>query len=395
MAMPLTGKRILILDHVLIVNQIPIHGPGLNLFNSFKSGNPASIEYFAHCLDGQSKSYYARYEGAETRTVFVGLPLRWVPAPFSFGYGVLYSFARFVFSRHDLCIAVNPLNFLAGYLLRACGRVGRLVSYAADYSERRFSNRTLNTIYHALDRFSVRHADQVWSVSQTICDLRRRQGVPEDRNHHIPNSPVLAQFRPGDAATISRSSIAYVFGGSLRESDLRAKHHFDWLFEALGVLARKCPHVRLLLIGRGDFKTQLESLIPDPSLLRHIDFLDIEDRGKLIETLCHSAIGVAFYDLSGADHLRFGDSMKIREYFAAGLPAVTTPGHSVAAEVQSQGVGFVVRNVDECVKALDTLLQNDDIYFPMRQRVLAYAAKTDKSVLIESALARLMPDAQK
>ena len=134
-----------------------------------------------------------------------------------------------------------------------------------------------------------------------------------------------------------------------------------------------------------------ERMMPTGTVADHVVFLDVEDRGVLINELCQSAIGIALYDLSGAEHLRYGDSMKLREYFAAGLPSITTPGHSVADEVFEHGLGAVVKTSDECLEALDRLLHDDTSYFAIRKRVLAYALATDKAALMTNALTRILP----
>jgi glycosyltransferase involved in cell wall biosynthesis len=386
----LDGRRVLILDHAIIVNRIPVHGPGLNMYATLQAFKPESVEYVAHCLNNENRTYDAKWDMQGASARFRGLPLRWLPRCVGFLYCMVYSVLAFMWRRHDLCIAVNPLNFISAFVLQMLGRVDKTILYSADYSEKRFNSCVLDDVYHRLDRFALRHADQVWSVSHAICSLRRTQGVPEDRNWHMPNGPVMAQFTPLKDEEIARHQIVYVFGAITRASDLMVKHHFDWVFKALEVLVAKDNRIRLLLIGRGDFRGSFQAILPE-SLASHVLFLDIEDRASLVKKLCESAIGIALYDLSGADHLRYGDSMKLREYFAAGMPSITTPGHSVAVEVAEHNLGAVVGSAEECLEALDGLLHDDDSFFAMRRRVLAYAQATDKAVLAAVALARLLP----
>lgn len=387
----LDGRCVLILDHAIIVNRIPVHGPGLNLFSTLQVFGPRSVEYFAHCLNSENRTYYAEWDARGNRTRFRGLALRRLPRCAGFLYCAVYSVLAFIWRRHDLCIAVNPLNFMAARVLQVLGRVNKTVVYSADYSAQRFDSRALNRVYHWLDRFALRHADEVWGVSQAICALRRAHGVPAERNWHMPNGPVLTQFSPENDEMIARHQIVYVFGANTRASDLMVKHHFDWVFQALEVLTAKDRRIKLLLIGRGDFRETFERAMPLGAVAGHVDFLDIEERGTFVKKLCESAIGIALYDLSGAEHLRYGDSMKLREYFAAGLPSVTTPGHSVADEVSEHGLGAVVRTSAECLDALDRLLHDDAHFFALRKRVLAYAQATDKAVLTAAALARIFP----
>jgi len=387
----LDGRCVLILDHAIIVNRIPVHGPGLNLFSALQAFGPRSVEYFAHCLNNENRTYYAEWDARGKSSRFRGLALWRLPRLVGFLYCAVYSVLAFIWHRHDLCIAVNPLNFMAARVLQVLGRVNKIVLYSADYSVQRFDSRVLNRVYHWLDNFALRHADEVWGVSQAICNLRRAHGVPAERNWHIPNGPVLTQFSPKKDEEITRHQIVYVFGANTRASDLMVKHHFDWVFQALERLTEKDSRIRLLLIGRGDFRETFERVMPLGALAGYVDFLDIEERGAFVKKLCESAIGIALYDLSGAEHLRYGDSMKLREYFAAGLPSITTPGHSVADEVAGHSLGAVVRTSAECLDALDRLLHDDVHFFALRKRVLAYAQATDKAVLAAAAIARIFP----
>lgn len=384
----LENKKILILDHAIFVNEIPIHGPGLNIYNTFKTMSPESIEYFAHCLDGINKSYSCKYCFEKEEIQKAGLPLKFIAAPFSFVYCICYSFLKFLFASHDICIAVNPLNFLSCYMLKCFGRVKKTVFYTADYSENRFSNKILNNIYKSCDRFSVKYADSVWNVSKTICATRKQQGVSDSKNCHIPNSPVLSHFEEYLESEHSKYQIVYVFGTISKSSDLFANHQFDLLMETIDYLVEKEDKIQLLLIGRGNFEKYFQSIMTE-KLLKHIRFCDIEDRKVYIKTLCASSIGVAFYNLSGAAHLKFGDSMKIREYFAAGLPAITTPGHSLAYEIKEHQLGFVVETLDDCKMAFEKLLFDENLYSAIQQRVKKYAIETDKVKTILPALEKL------
>lgn len=389
----LDGLRVVILDHAIIVNRIPLHGPGLNMFATLQAFGPRSVEYFAHCLNNENRTYYAEWDAHGKRTRFTGIALRWLPQSVGFLYCIVYSVLAFIWRRHDLCIAVNPLNFMAARVLQILGRVNKTVVYSADYSVQRFDNGALNRVYHWLDHYALRHADEVWGVSRAICILRQTYGVPAERNWHMPNGPVLTQFTQLKDREIERHQLVYVFGANTRASDLMAKHHFDWVFQALEVLTAKDHRIRLLLIGRGDFRAIFARVLPVGTPTNHLEFLDIEERGVFVKKLCESAIGIALYDLNGAEHLRYGDSMKLREYFAAGLPSITTPGHSVADEVAEHGLGALVRTSAECLGVLDRLLHDDALFFAMRRRVLAYAQATDKAALTAAALARILPSA--
>ncbi len=379
-------SRILILDHVLFVDKIPIHGPGLSVYSALKTTSVKSLEYCAHCLECRENTLYISYKNTVEVKKRKGIPLGIMPAPVAYFYVLVSTIFHYLFSQYDLCIALNPLNFLACYFLAKLGRISHTVFYAADYSHSRFSSQLLNKIYARCDAFAARHADQVWSVSSTICAVRTRQNVSIERNLHIPNSPLLAEFTVPFTGTKKRDEIVYVFGTVSKVSDLFSNHHFDLLLDAVKDIIQGHTHLHVSLIGRGDMAHLFAPIISERTLENHVSYYDITDRAKYIDALRSAAIGVAFYNMSGADHLKYGDSMKIREYIAAGLPVITTPGHSLAVDVDAEKIGYVVRTKEECVHALQSLACNATLYKEIEARVRRYALKTDKAQCISNAL---------
>ena len=69
-------------------------------------------------------------------------------------------------------------------------------------------------------------------------------------------------------------------------------------------------------------------------------------------------IGFALYTTRAAWNA-YRDSLKMREYFASGLPAITTGGHPLARDLEARGAGAVVTTPAEVAAAVDRLLQPD------------------------------------
>lgn len=46
-------------------------------------------------------------------------------------------------------------------------------------------------MYHAIDLYCVRHADEVWSVSTRICEVRRKIGLAEEKMYLFLTSLLL------------------------------------------------------------------------------------------------------------------------------------------------------------------------------------------------------------
>ncbi|MEK6878812.1 MAG: hypothetical protein AABY22_04355, partial [Nanoarchaeota archaeon] len=70
--------------------------------------------------------------------------------------------------KFDLFIGIDPLNALAGIILRTFGRTNKVIYYTIDYFTPRFGNKILNTIYHSIDKFCVRFCDETWNLSSAM-----------------------------------------------------------------------------------------------------------------------------------------------------------------------------------------------------------------------------------
>jgi hypothetical protein len=75
---------------------------------------------------------------------------------------------------YDLYVGYDPLNCVSGLLLRRMGKVKRVIFYSIDFVPIRFENKLLNFIYHQLEIYCVKRADEVWNVSPRIAEGREK-----------------------------------------------------------------------------------------------------------------------------------------------------------------------------------------------------------------------------
>ena len=72
-------------------------------------------------------------------------------------------------------IGYNNLNALSGIILRKLGKVSQTIYYVIDYTPKRFNNRLLNYIFHKIDQFCIKYADETWSLNEkAMHDARKR-----------------------------------------------------------------------------------------------------------------------------------------------------------------------------------------------------------------------------
>lgn len=230
-------------------------------------------------------------------------------------------------------IGADPLNALIGLILRKLGRVRKAVYYSVDYSPNRFSNRTLNRIYHYLDRLCAARSDFVWNVSSRITDMRSSLGVSDYRNLFVPNVPstmAVSKFR-----NESRDINSIVTIGRLDE-----QQDYKGLIRAILTLLDDYPRLTLTIIGDGPLSGLLIDYVKEQRLDRVVRFTGFLSNEQALRAISRSGIGCALY--SGAFQWNvYGDSMKCREYLALGLPILTNDTHSTVTDIREYGAGVI------------------------------------------------------
>lgn len=364
------------MTHATMVNGRSVFGPSHNVTDHLR-GRGQSALLVAHPLGGPGSTELLHYDGKdlccrhEIVLPFAG-PLRWITE-------LVFNLAVLVRMRRALQIIVDPLNQLAAALASGFGMLERNnVFYGVDYAEDRFHSRALNRAYHVLDRCAVRTARAVWSVSMPLVEVRRRQGVPPERNHLVTNAPPIGArtVRPRHAR---RPMSAVLMGNFERGYDLSS------LVRAFSGLARRFPEARLALIGEGASLRLLLSELNEAGISDKVEALGMLEHEQALRESGDRLVGLAPYGSGDAWH-HYRDSMKIREYFALGLPVITTPGHWLAEEIARVGAGDVVSAATEIEDAMARLLTDAEEWRRASAAAETMARQYDRDVVLGSLL---------
>ncbi len=353
-------KTILIAIHSLFLGDgKAVSGTGASLFDLLSSKKiPFTVLHFPiygtyRILHEQyASSGVQRYQMQKTPAL---LPLRTLIE----AYIVLTALVKT--GKVSLYIGIDPLNALWGIVGRYAGLVNRVIYYTADYADSRFGNRLLNGIYHCIDRFCIRHADQVWNVSTRIFEHRVTQGVSKEKNYFVPNAPVGVH----EGKDAHHAHWMVIVGTSTTSLN------YEVVLDALVPLTKKYPDIRLHIIGELNFPKAIKNEITRWQRKKTVVLHGPLCREKVHEFLSTAGIGLALY-IDKDPWTRYGDSMKIREYLAAGLPVVTTGVVSTSDVIREFRCGVVIRPaVSDFVRAIDSVYTGK--YPAMRERAVQAA----------------------
>jgi glycosyltransferase involved in cell wall biosynthesis len=329
-------------------------GPAFEL-ESYLADRTGTLLFIAHPLsDDIGHSYFRHYEAGRlvrrgstvTGTDAVGYlqhittTLRWVNET-----GIHF----------DGFIAGDNLLALAGLWERWRDRADWTVMYSIDFVPHRFRSRSLNWIYHAIDRFAASHVNVIWNVSDQIRDARRSR----DGSRRVAPQlvvPIGTHFDRIHRLHLSDANATQlVFLGHLLE-----KQGLQLAIQGLPRIRERIPQASILVIGRGPHESVLKELADRYRVTDSIDFRGyVEDHEEIESLLAASAVALAPYVPDPLSFTRFADPMKIKTYLACGLPIVLTDVPDMAQTVATAGAGTIIPyEVGPLVDAVAMYLEN-------------------------------------
>lgn len=137
-------------------------------------------------------------------------------------------------------IGVDPLNCLAGVLLKLFGRIDRVVFYTIDWTPKRFTNPLLNSLYHTIDRVCTRYSDVNWNLTEKINMIRTKFSSCK-KNHIVP----VGAYLQNKSATLEPLGTSVVLLGALAPSK-----GVELVLQSWPIVLSKIPYALLHVIGK-------------------------------------------------------------------------------------------------------------------------------------------------
>jgi glycosyltransferase involved in cell wall biosynthesis len=270
----------------------------------------------------------------------------------------------------DLFVGVDCLNASAGLVLRALGRVRRVAFYVIDYTPKRFKNPVLNAVYARVDRLAATRSDMVWNLSERMRDVRRGQGVAEDRNRLVPVGVELGGVAAVPRAKVKRRSLLYM-GALMHDKGLQL------MVDAFPEVLKKVPDAELHILGFGPFEAELKRLVKASPARARIRVPGGLAHDALFKVVPGYGVALAPYLDDPGSYTWWCDPTKPKEYLACGLPVIITRvpwiWERVADPRKPLGLAIDYRR-GELVEACVRLLKDDRFYWRCRRNALEFAA---------------------
>ncbi len=292
----------------------------------------------------------------------------------------VFTTIQFVFNQkpYNVFIGCDPLNCLSGLLLKRMGKVKKVIFYSIDFVPIRFQNKLLNTIYHQIEIYCVKHADVVWNVSPRIAEGREtflHLSAKKYPQVVVPIGIWNDKIKKRTVRQIKKQQMLFL-GHVLEKQGVQA------VLEALPLIVKKVPQVQFVIAGGGEYLDNLKEQVRKLSLENYVTFTGwITDREKIDDMMSESAIAIATYKPEEEKLYNFtyyADPTKLKDYLGAGLPIILTDISYNATEIAEKNCGILVKyDKKEIAKAILTLLTDLDRLKLYRKNAVTYAKEFD------------------
>jgi glycosyltransferase involved in cell wall biosynthesis len=279
--------------------------------------------------------------------------------------------------RFDVCLADGPWAAAAALVLRALGRVRRVVYDDMDHVAGGQMLRIRQAYVAALERFAIRHADLAVSAGWLL-GAHRRETTGRDVLV-IPNGVDPQRFAGARAARQAHAPTLIYVGHLAHYCGV------DLAIRALPSLRRAIAAVRLVVVGDGDrpYVAGLRSLAQALGVAGCVEWRGRIPYDDIPATLAGADVGLATFRDTPLG--RFAFPLKVVEYMAAGLPVLCTRGSEGEEILRRYPAGRAVDFTPEAlVHAAGELLSQPAAYAIAR----AHALEGSRVFTWDQAMAR-------
>lgn len=352
---------------------------GIDQIMDFFIGKKAAVFLLEHPIESDFFISFLKKITSEKKNILKTCKIRPQNEPWRWFGEILYSFfwAKNIIKKENISIifAVDALNVFSILPLKLFNKNLKIYFFSADYSDKRSNNYIINKIYKIVYNLSLKFANKTFVVSNRIYDCL--SPLYYGKIIFLPNSPLYDKIIKIEPDLKNKFSLVFCAGR------LTERVNLEGIFFVIKILKGFYSQITLNLIGK--FNCEAKELIDKYEIQNNIQVYNFLSHDETIKVISQSCIGVSYYS-ENVSHIYWGDSLKIREYAAAGLPTVCDGITSTADEMSKYRAGFIIKSPEEMAEKIKELIDNKTLYGKVRENALLWANKMDKNRILEKIL---------
>jgi len=226
----------------------------------------------------------------------------------------------------------------------------------------------LNELAAHAESWMFKEADAILAVSAAVRDHALSLGVDSQKVHVLSNGVDASLFQPGPRDPGLRTRWGIGDGPVLGfVGGLRPWHGVEVLPELLAQLSPRHPGLRLVLVGEGQLRPQLEQSFHEKGVIDQVVFTGAVPHDEMPAVIREFDAALAPYPR--LDHAFYFSPLKLFEYMACGVAVIATDCGQISEVVTNGDNGLLYPPGDSqaLVTACQRLLANPKLRFALGQ----------------------------
>lgn len=291
--------------------------------------------------------------------------------------------------KWDIYVGSDNLNAFCGIILKWLGKVNKVVYYTIDFVPQRFDNNLLNKIYHWIDIFCVKNCDITWNLSPRMVEGREKYSKLDKKYRKkqvlVPEGVWFNRIERLPFEKINQHHSVFL-------GHLMPRLGVQKVIQAIPKIIQSIPDFKFIIIGKGDYRQNLEALAHNLDVEKYIDFKGFIPEHKDVEGIISKcAIGIACYSDEEENFAYYCDPSKTKIYMGCGLPVIMTNIFYNAQEIEDAGAGKIVQyNASEIAKAVVEMMSDRERLRQYKEAASVYIKNLDWNILFHKRLEELL-----
>lgn len=266
------------------------------------------------------------------------------------------------------------------------GLIKKICYWSIDFvPNSRFESKIKMFIYHFINKFGYKHADEMWDIAHNAKEAREKFiNFPQNgyKSHKVvPNGCWVEKYPRIDYSDSLKHTLVFM-------GHIIPKQGVDQAIEAIPEIIKSVPNFKFRVIGGGAHRNQLEKRVKELKIENNVDFLGIiPDHHEMEKKISECALSIAPYNPKLDNFTYFADPGKVKVYIACGVPILVSDIVFHSDKIVKNKCGEVVRcDKKDIAEKVVKFLKDKKAIILYKKNCLKYAKTFDWKNIFDQAL---------